>query len=108
MPNGPAARVPGSRRAMSPREPKPGQAAFHSLTNRLALVVLSDGDASVLRGDINPPGLECFRHLALQIDNQQAVLQGGAGDLHMIGQIEGLLEGTGRDPAVHLNTLRER
>ena len=46
-----------------------------------------------LGGNRDPARLHGFRNIAQQIDMQQAVLQRGGGDFHMVGELEAALEG---------------
>ena len=62
--------------------------------------ILADGLRRAARGDLDPARLQRLGNLALQLDGQQPVLEVGAHDLHVIGEIEALLEGAGRDAPV--------
>jgi len=53
----------------------------------------------------NPPRLQLFRNLALQLNGEQAILQVGLGHLHEVGEVEALLEGAGRNAAMQDLTL---
>ena len=50
--------------------------------------------------DLDPARLQRFRNLTLEFDDQQAVLEASANDLHVLRQIEALPERPGGDPTV--------
>jgi hypothetical protein len=52
------------------------------------------------RRNLDPTGLEGLRHLALEFNDQEPMLKGGARHLDVLGQVEGLPEGPGRDAAM--------
>ena len=54
----------------------------------------------VRRIDGDAAGLFLFRHDALQVDMEQAVLQAGGLDLDMLGELEAALEGAAGDALV--------
>src|SRR5215207_4563578 len=53
-------------------------------------------------GDLDPPRPHRLGHLALQLDNQQAVLEAGALHLHEVGEVEAPLEAARRQAAVEV------
>src|SRR4051794_24905630 len=70
---------------------------------RLLLIVLADRlRSSAARCDHDPAGLHGLGHLAHERDRQQAILQPGPVHLHVVGQVEGLLERASRDPAMEI------
>ena len=63
-------------------------------------VILADGLRPAARGDLDPARLQRLGNLALQLDGEQPVVEVGGHDPHVIGEIEALLEGAGRDAPV--------
>jgi len=63
------------------------------------LVVLDGLRASAVR-NLDAAGLHLLRHLAHEINRQQAIVQLRLRDLHIVSQVEGLLEGAGGDAAM--------
>ena len=57
-------------------------------------------DAVVPRRNLDPAGLESLRHLALEFNDQEPMLEPRACDLDVLGKAEGLPEGPGRDAAM--------
>src|SRR5918998_898914 len=68
------------------------------------LVVLDGLRASAVR-DLDAAGLHLLRHLAHEINRQQAIVQLRLRDLHVVRQVEGLLEGTGGDATMQELTI---
>jgi hypothetical protein len=75
------------------------------LLDLLATVILRDRSRAGGR-NVDTPRLQRFRNLALQLNSEQAVLQIGRGDLHVVSEIKGLLESSCSDtPVKDLNAL---
>ena len=53
-------------------------------------------------GDLDPPRPHRLGHLALQLDDQQAVLEAGALHLHEVGEVEAPLEAARRETTVEV------
>src|SRR5215207_3890957 len=68
----------------------------------LDVVVLRDWIRRAAGRDLDPARLQGVRHLALQIDGQEAVGDARARDLDVIGEVETLPEAAGRDAAVEI------
>src|SRR3712207_6045568 len=65
----------------------------------LRLVVLLERLSAPGR-DLDPARLQGLGDLTLQFDRKQAILQLRVRDLHVVGEVEALLERAGRDAAV--------
>jgi hypothetical protein len=57
-----------------------------------------DGLRTATACDLDTAGLQLLRRLAHKINHQQAVLELGVRDSHIVGEVEGLPERTVRDP----------
>src|SRR3954454_4392490 len=69
---------------------------------RLGLAALDHARPAGGSADLDLPGLHRLRHLTLQIDLEQPVVQAGAADLDVVGELEAVLEGALRDAAVQV------
>src|SRR4051794_30014745 len=90
------------------QKPAPrGEAAQRALKRRALchLTLLERGHVALRNAartgpDLDAAGLQRLRHLALQLDGQEPVLEARADDLQVLGEIEALAEGPARDPPV--------
>src|SRR4029450_9566164 len=91
--------------ASLPQEP---QAALLSplLSGRDLLLLLSLAAVLERRNpaglDFNPPWLHLLRNLSLQLDREQAVIEIGSDDIHIVGQLKAAFEGSLRDAAMQI------
>jgi hypothetical protein len=58
-------------------------------------LALAKGRATA--GNLNAPRLQLLRHFEYELDGEQTILDVGAGDRHVIGETEDLLEAASRN-----------
>ena len=69
---------------------------------RLGLGALDHARPAGGSADLDLPRLHRLGHLALQVDLEKPVVQAGAADLDVVGELEAVLEGALRDAAVQV------